>query len=301
MIVSSPAAIARILAGGLLMGIANIIPGVSGGTMILAMGLYEMFVESVAEITRMRIRPRHLLFLGLLGISAVAAILAMVGPINYGLTHHQHIMFALFIGLTLGGVPLIWKQMRPVSATGYDGAATGFIGMVLITFALSELDLPASAIFLFAGGVIGAAAMVLPGISGSYLLLALGLYFPVTNGLDAFKVALNAGDIEAARGPALGVLLPVGLGVLVGIAGLSNLLKAALARFHQPTMGCLLGLLLGSIFFLNPFKEPGHKDPFTSAAPATPLNIALVAGCIVLGFALTYFVSRLGGEEERTD
>lgn len=295
--IGSPGAIARILVGGALMGIANIIPGVSGGTMILAMGLYTRFVDSVARLTRLRLAPGPIVFLGLLGGAALAAIFAMVGPINYGLTHHQHIMFALFIGLTLGGVPLIWKQMKPVGVTGYAGMAAGFIGMILVTFALSELDLPANFVFLFAGGVIGAAAMVLPGISGSYLLLALGLYFPVTNGLDSFKEALQAGDLAAAWDPALGVLLPVGLGVLAGVVGLSNLLKVALGRFHQSTMGSLLGLLLGSVFFLYPFKEPGHKDPFAAAAPMTPANITLVAACILAGFAATWYISRLGGEE----
>lgn len=295
----SPAALVRIVVGGALMGVANIIPGVSGGTMILAMGLYERFVESVASLTRLHLRFRPLAFLGLLGGSAMAAILAMVGPINYGLTHHQHVMFALFIGLTLGGVPLIWRHMQPVRPSGVAGAAAGLAGMVLVTFALSQMELPASFAFLFFGGLLGAAAMVLPGISGSYLLLALGLYFPVTHGLDAFKEALRAGDIQAAHGPAVQVILPVGLGVVAGVVGLSNLLKAALARFHQPTMGALLGLLLGSVFFLYPFKEPGIKDPFPAAAPVTAANVLLVLTCIAAGFAATWSVSRLGREEAR--
>jgi putative membrane protein len=139
--------------------------------------------------------------------------------------------------------------------------------------------------------------MVLPGISGSYLLLALGLYFPVTQGLEQFKAALKAIDAAAAWEPTVEVLLPVGLGVAAGIAGLSNLLKAALERFHSPTMGVLLGLLLGSVFFLYPFREPGHKDPFAAAAPLTPANVILVLACVAAGFTLTYFISRLGGEE----
>jgi putative membrane protein len=287
----------RVLAGGALMGIANIIPGLSGGTMILAMGLYERFVGSVAEVTRLRLRPASFLFLGLLGLSGVVAIFAMVGPINWGPTYHQHIMFALFIGLTLGGVPLIWRGMQPINAAGMAGAAAGLLVMVLTSFALSELDLPANFAFLFFGGLIGAAAMVLPGISGSYLLLALGLYFPVTQGLEQFKAALKAIDAAAAWEPTVEVLLPVGLGVAAGIAGLSNLLKAALERFHSPTMGVLLGLLLGSVFFLYPFREPGHKDPFAAAAPLTPANVILVLACVAAGFTLTYFISRLGGEE----
>ena len=264
--------------------------------MILAMGLYESFVESVAEVTRLRLRGRAIVFLGLLGGSAAVAILAMVGPINYGLTYHQHVMFALFIGLTLGGVPLIWRQMRPVGGSGIAGVAAGLLIMIVTSFALASMDLPANYVFLFFGGLIGAAAMVLPGISGSYLLLVMGLYFPVTHALDAFKTALRAADLAAAMGPALKVLLPVGLGVIAGIVGLSNVLKVALERYHQPTLGALLGLLLGSVFFLYPFKAPGHKDPFAAAAPVTLVNVVLVLVCIVAGFAITYFVSRLGEE-----
>lgn len=284
----------RTLSGGILMGIANIIPGVSGGTMILAMGLYPNFVEAVADVTRVRLRPKSLIFLGVLGAAAVAAIFAMVGPITWGLTHHQHVMFALFIGLTLGGVPLLWKEMSPVTGSGYAGAVAGVVVMIGTTVALSQLELPVNFLFLFLGGIVGSAAMVLPGLSGSYLLLALGLYFPITAGLSQFKDALRAMDLGAATHPALSILLPVGLGVLAGIAGLTNVLKVALHRSPQPTMGFLLGLLLGSVYFLYPFRGPGHKDPFEAAAPVTALNVILVIVCIVGGFLVTYRLSRLG-------
>jgi putative membrane protein len=282
------------------MGIANIIPGVSGGTMILAMGLYERFVHSIAEITRFRFRIGPVGFLATLGLAAVVAVFAMVEPINWGLTYHQHVMFSLFMGLTLGGVPLLWRSMSPISPTGLAGATAGLVFMVAPSFALTQLDLPASILFLFFGGVVGSAAMVLPGLSGSYLLLALGLYFPITEGLSRFKDALGAMDVSAAMDPALGVILPVGLGVIAGVVGLTNLLKAALERFHQSTMGVLLGLLLGSVFFLYPFREPGHKDPFEAAAPMTPANVGIVLLCLVLGFVITFYISRIGENSERT-
>lgn len=284
----------RTFAAGILMGVANIIPGVSGGTMILALGLYERFVDSIADITRFKFRLSSFVFLGILGGAAILAIFSSVGFINWGLTNHQHIMFAVFIGLTLGGVPLIWKEIQPIGPASLGGAAGGFALMIFTSFMLTDLDLPANFAFLFVGGIIGSAAMVLPGISGSYLLLALGLYFPITEGISEFKDALQAVDIDAMMKPALGVIMPVGLGVLTGIAGLTNLLKAALTRFHALTMGGLLGLLLGSVFFLYPFKEPSHKDPFESAAPLTPANIAIVLFCILAGFGVTLALSRLG-------
>jgi len=295
----SPVMIARTIIGGALMGVANIIPGVSGGTMILALGLYEQFVTAVADFTRMKFRFASIVFLCILGVSGLLAIFLMVEPINWGLTHHQHVMFALFIGLTLGGVPLILRELAPMQVPAIGGAIGGLGLIVGLTFLLSALDLPANFMFLFVGGVLGSAAMVLPGVSGSYLLLMLGLYFPITAGISEFKDALTAMDMEAIMGPTLGVMLPVGLGVLAGIAGLSNLLKALLRHAHQMTLGVLLGLLLGSVFFLNPFKAPGDKDPFEAAAPITAGNVAIVLFAAAFGFALTYAVSRLGGEEAK--
>ena len=284
---------------GTLMGIANIIPGVSGGTMILAVGLYERFVDAVADLTRLRFRARSLIFLGTLGASAIVAIFVAATPISWGMEHHQHIMFASFIGLTLGGVPMIWKMMLPIKPASIIGAIGGFSAMIFLSFALRDFAVPVSFPFLFAGGIIGAAAMVLPGISGSYLLLALGLYYPIMDGIDEFKGAVRALDVAAAMSPALDVGLPLVLGVLTGIAGLANVLKALLRRLHDPTMGALLGLLLGSAFSLYPFREPGHNDPFAAAAPATFTSVLAVAACILIGFGITFAISRIEGREAK--
>jgi putative membrane protein len=293
--------LARIGVGGALMGIANIIPGVSGGTMILATGLYQRFVDSVADVTRLKFRPGPLVFLAVLGLSALLAIFATVTPINWGLRHCQHLMFAAFIGLTLGGVPLIWRDLTPLRPSGVSGAVAGLALMVAVSLWLSKTAFPASFPFLFVGGIVGSAAMVLPGISGSYLLLAMGLYSPITAGIEQFKEALKALDMAAAMPPALEVLLPVGLGVLVGIIGLTNLLKAALHKWRDPTLGALLGLLLGSVFFLYPFREPGHRDPFEAAAPITPGNVALVVLCILVGFIATFALSRIAPDDGHGD
>lgn len=294
----TPIFLVRSVIGGVLMGIANIIPGVSGGTMILAVGLYEYFVDAVANFTRFKFRVQEIIFLGIIAVSAFVAILLSVSVINWGLTNHQHIMFALFIGLTLGGVPLLGAQLKPFPARSIFAVIAGIALMVFITMVLQKFEVPVNFGFLFVGGIIGSAAMVLPGISGSYLLLALGLYFPITDGIDQFKDALKAMDIAAMMGPALGVMFPVGLGVLTGIAGLSNLLKWAFEKAYHTTLGLLMGLLIGSVFFLYPFKAPGHKDPFEAAAPITPTNIALVLLALVIGFVLTFSIDRLGNKSE---
>lgn len=288
----------HVIVGGMLMGTADVIPGVSGGTMLVATGLYDQFIGSVSDLTRFRFRMASILFLVLLGIGDISAILTMSGVIEWGLTHYQHIMYALFIGLTLGGVPVLAKSIRPLKTSGVIGIIGGFLFMIGVSFALRELNLPVNFIILLIGGFIGSSAMVLPGISGSYLLLMLGLYSPILEGVSTFKDALKSMDISLLFNVGFNVILPVGLGVLAGIALLSNVIRVVLKRHHEPTVGVLMGLLLGSVVSLYPFRAPGPKDLFETAAPATALNIAIVLACIVVGFIVTIAISRLDKEGE---
>lgn len=287
--------IARTVIGGGLMGIANIIPGVSGGTMMLATGLYEHFVEGVADITRLRWNPRSWRFIAIVAVAAVIAIGAGVYPIKWGLDHCHHLMFALFIGLTLGGVPLLWCEMRPLRPSAAVSTAVGIAVMVVIAFALGQTRLPVNWLTYFIAGFIASAAMVLPGISGSYLLLIFGLYTPLTGDIKAFIGHLKDVDMAAAFHVGLTAILPIGAGIVLGIAGLTNFLKMLLQRFHQPTLGMLLGLLLGSVVGLYPFRDLWEKgELIASAPPLSPLNITLVLGALVLGFAATFAVSKTG-------
>merc|ERR1711964_879983 len=99
-------------------------------------------------------------------------------------------------------------------------------------------------IMLFLAGVAGASAMILPGVSGGYLLLVLGQYIPILSAVDVFKLALKGGEMSKAIRIALQVGIPVGLVVVVGV---SNLLQLLLKKFQKATLGILIGLLLGSV------------------------------------------------------
>lgn len=293
------AGVVRTVIAGALMGIANIIPGVSGGTIVLALGLYEQFVEAVADVTRLRFRMRSIVFLAILAVAAVVAIGLMASPINWGLMNHHHVMFALFIGLTLGGVPVVWREMHGVTPAAIAGAVCGLIVMLGVLYLkFMQLQLPAVWIVFLLAGIVAAAAMVLPGISGSYLLLVAGLYLPITLAIEQFKDALTSGDFATVWSVGWGVGAPVALGVAIGIAGLTNLLKALLARYHAPTLGALLGLLVGSVFGLYPFSPLMEKGELLAAPHAvTAGNVVLVVLAAAAGFAITVGVSRLGGEK----
>lgn len=244
---------------GLLMGIANLIPGVSGGTMILAMGLYEEFIHSVADLTALRFSLRRVMFLGIVGFFAAGAIVGLAGVVLYLLFHHTIAMFALFIGLTLGGAPLLLKSVRPLRADVVLAALVGLGLMVGVFLLRSGGSMPHNTVMDFVSGVVGSTTMVLPGVSGSYMLLVLDQYERVVGAVDDLKEGLRSRDVAALKG-CLKIIVPVGVGALLGIVALSNILKMLLRRHHRVTVGVLLGILLGSVIGLWPFgKAPSEK------------------------------------------
>jgi putative membrane protein len=249
----------RTAAAGVLMGIANLIPGVSGGTMILAMGVYEEFIDSVADVTALRFSWRRVVFLLVIGGCAAGAILLLAGVILYLLFRHASAMYALFIGLTLGGAPLLARMLRPVRADVVVAALVG-LGLMVGIWRLREGGgLPHNLGMDFVNGVVGSTTMVLPGISGSYMLLVMDQYERVVGAVDDLKAGLWPVD-GGLLGASLHILIPVGIGAVLGIVGLSNLLKYLLHRYHRVTVGVLLGILLGSVLGLWPFgRTPSEK------------------------------------------
>ncbi len=244
----------RAAIAGVLMGIANLIPGVSGGTMILAMGLYEEFIDSVAEVTALRFSWRRIIFLGIVGGFAAGAIVGLAGFILYLLFHYTIVMFALFIGLTLGGAPLLFKSLRPVRADIVIAVLAGLGLMAGVLLLKGGGGFPHNMGMDFVSGVVGSTTMVLPGISGSYMLLVMDQYDRVVGSVRDLKDGVKNLDMSALKA-SLRVVIPVGIGAVLGIVLLSNLLKILLHRFHRPTVGVLLGVLLGSVVGLWPFTQ----------------------------------------------
>jgi len=249
------------------MGLANLVPGISGGTMLLAAGVYPAFIRAVAELTTFRFRRRSLVLLGAVAAAAATAILLLAGPVRTLVLEQRWAMYSLFIGLTLGGVPLVWKLARPATPAVWAGAAAGLALMLLMAFGPAAHGAAAtgSAPLLLVSGMAGAGAMILPGVSGGYLLLLLGQYLPILGAVDQLKqvlLGLAHGPLDGPLlGHALAVLVPVGIGVGIGLVGVSNLLRLALERFRQATLGVLLGLLLGAVAGLWPFQEPVAPRP----------------------------------------
>jgi len=333
----TPAALVRSALGGALMGLANLVPGISGGTLLLATGVYPAFIAAIAEVTTLRLRPRSLALLAAVAGTAALAILGLAGPTQALVVQHRWVMYSLFVGLTLGGVPLVWRMGQPGSPALWAGGALALAAMLVMVWAQpagsggAEIR-PA---LLVLSGAAAASAMILPGVSGGYLLLLLGQYVPILGAVDGLKRGLLAsGELwrQGTGSPAellaspsfapvlesLRVLIPVGIGVVVGVVGVSNLVRWLLRRHPQPTLGALLGLLLGAVAGLWPFQEgvPPKTERGPSAtrtletSPAEALDpedwpVELfrpsptqVAGSLALvgaGLAATLALSRLGG------
>lgn len=253
--------------GGVLMGLANLVPGISGGTMLLATGVYTRFIEAIAEISRFRFSRGPVLVLGVVVLAAVLAIFGLAGPVKMLVIEHRWVMYSLFIGLTLGGVPIVMRLLGSWTASAVVGVVVGLLGMVTLAIYQGAGDASAADgsgwLLMVLAGVSGAAAMILPGVSGAYLLLVLGVYVPILTAIAEFVSAGRSGDVSAMMQPFVGVVLPVGIGVILGVVVVSSVLRYLLRRFSKPTLGVLLGLLIGAVAGLWPFQqgvEPGVGD-----------------------------------------
>ncbi len=256
-----PSSIIQVATGGVLMGLANLVPGVSGGTMLLVTGIYTEFITAIADVTRLRWRASSLLFLSAVVGAAASAILLLAGPTKTLVIEQRWIMYSLFIGLTLGGVPLIWRLAQPVSKSFFVGTGAAFALMVLVALGhTAQVGQEERSLFLlFIAGLVGASAMILPGVSGGYLLLLLGQYVPILSGIEKLKMGLiGAGEETGLNWPvlneALAVVVPVGIGVVVGVVGVSNLIRWLLEHYRTATLGVLMGLILGAVVGLWPFQ-----------------------------------------------
>jgi putative membrane protein len=314
----------RCVGGGVLMGMANLVPGISGGTMLLAAGIYPRFIGSVADVTSLKWRRSSLLTLGLVLGAAAVTIPLLAGTVKDLVVNHQWVMYSLFIGLTLGGVPVVWKMIDRVTAGVWAGAVVGFVVMAVVasvqSLGVKTTSASDSLPLMFTAGVVGASAMILPGISGGYLMLVLGVYVPVLGAIDTVREAVESANFQQAIHPTLTIILPLGVGVVIGVVAVSNALKWLLARYAGLTLGVLLGLLVGAVIGLWPFQEPVKpvvgqvvKGQVMTKEKITELkkddwptrkftpeigHIAGAIGLVLVGFSVTMAIARSSNERK---
>lgn len=285
------------LARGFLMGTADAVPGVSGGTIALLVGIYERLVHAVSEAARALgagVRGRFgearghiagidwLLIIPLL-VGILVAIVSLARLVEYLLEERPQDMAGVFFGLVAASAWVAWTLIRrPAAQHAVIAVVVGMGAFFLLSLSASDVtDPPLWAIF--GAGAIAVCAMILPGISGSFVLLMLGMY-------EFIISAVNDRD--------LGTLLVFAVGAVIGLAVFSTVLDRALRRFHDLIMAGLVGLMLGSLRVLWPWPD-GVDSADLGAPPADdwvlPVVLAIVSAAIVVG--LTLLARRSPGKE----
>lgn len=236
---------------GMVIGLANVIPGVSGGTMMVAMGIYDKLIWSINNLFKkfgQCIKTLLPYLVGMVLAIALGAIGLKAAFSNFPLPTN-----ALFIGLILGSLPFILKEMKG-EKIGWQGIAVFcvFFAIVVILKAVeaensTEINLTViEVVKLFALGAVASATMVIPGVSGSMILKTLGYYEPIVTGaIPALLKGLSSGDWGMV-GHNAGILLPFLLGIIFGILGIAKLIAFLMKKWKGRTYCAILGMVAAS-------------------------------------------------------
>jgi putative membrane protein len=294
---------------GLAMGTADAIPGVSGGTIALIAGVYERLIAALTALDRGVVltilqtpRPGHraagiaafrradISFLVVLGVGVGTAIVTLAQVMEAAIEHYPAPTFAFFFGLILASAVLLYRRITIQGARQVGAGVAGFA----VAFLLSGAAGPPLGTGLAATAVAGAvaiSAMVLPGISGSLLLLILGQYERMIGVLKAFQDGLfgllAGGDMAAVIEPGV-TIAAFCTGALVGLFTVAHAVRAALDRAHDLTMVFLVSLVVGGL------RAPVERV-LDATTVTTPDTAAVLVAAAVLGAVVVLGLERLAG------
>lgn len=280
----------KLILQGMAVGIANIIPGVSGGTMMVAMGLYDKLIHCITHLKKEFKEGLKLLIPIFAG--AGIAIIVLSRLFEYLLAEHQIPTNFAFCGLIAGSLPFIVKKVKGHSVTvGKIVPFLVFFAVVIVMALMGESSGAAAdvsfsvinVIKLFAVGVVAAATMVIPGVSGSMMLMLLGYYDTILTTINDAIDALLAFDMgEIFR--VIGILAPFGIGVLVGIFVIAKLIEFIFSKAEIHAYYGIIGLIVASpIAILIQTDWSGLSVP----------TILIGVGTFILGWVVA---SKLGEE-----
>jgi putative membrane protein len=287
-------------AKGFCMGAADVVPGVSGGTMAFILGIYTQLLAAIRSfdglwlkavlsfnIREAFLRP-HFGFLIPLGVGLLAAIIffTRIVPLPTLLHTHPEPIYGLFFGLILGSIITLLREARQVTGVDFFFLVVGVI-IGWLTVNLVPTETPDGAWFIFIAGMIAITAMILPGLSGSFLLLIMKKYDVILHGIGHFQ---------------LNIIIPFGLGAVTGLVIFSRFLSWLLSRFYQETLLTIIGVLIGTLWIIWPFQIRHYtvvhdKQKLLSSTPFMPteLNQTVVFAFLMfmLGLILVIGVHQL--------
>ena len=237
---------------GMVIGIANIIPGVSGGTMMVAMGIYDKLIHCITHLFSEF--KKSVLFLLPIAIGMGVAVIASAFGLELLFEKFPIQTNLLFIGLIVGGLPAIWKNVKGNSIKiGHILAGLAFFALVVGMAVMGEtegnaVDLSFSLVNvlkLVGVGIIASATMVIPGVSGSMVLLLMGYYNPILSAITDFISAALSFDMNGIL-QGFGILIPFGIGVVVGIFAIAKLVEIIFEKCPLYAYWAIIGLIVAS-------------------------------------------------------
>lgn len=273
---------------GFCMALADSVPGVSGGTVAFLLGFYDQFITSIDDLITgdMAKKKQAAFFLVRLGIGWVCGMVLAVLVLSSVFESHIYAISSLFIGFIIFAIPIVWKEEKETLLAKKAAAPFLLLGIAVVC-AITVLNPAAGtdgvsleylnvklAVLVFLAGMIAISAMVLPGISGSTILLILGLYLPIITAVKDFL------HLDFAATPAV---ILFGCGVLFGICCVVKLIRRALERFRAQTIYLIIGLMLGSIYAV--IMGPTTLSEPQAAMTWREFNVVffVIGGVVILG------------------
>ncbi len=282
------------------MGGADVVPGVSGGTMAFILGIYAQLLAAIrsfdkiwlTHLFRLEIkafiqRPHFGFLIPLVfGLGCALLFFTRIIPLPQLLHTHPELIYGLFFGLIVGSIITLLPQIGQYDKNAWFFLILGtLLGWLIVN--LVPVDTPNAPWFIFISGMLAISAMLLPGISGSFILLILRKYDTVFNAIAHFDFL---------------VLLPFGLGIIAGLVLFSRFLSWLLAHYHRATLTTIIGILVGTLWIIWPFQvrhyELVHnKEHLINTIPYFPetLNDTVIYTILmmIVGLIIVLIISTL--------
>ncbi len=267
-----------LLIKGFFIGLANLIPGVSGGTIAITLGVYDKLISSISHIFK-NIKD-NLKFLIPVFIGIILSILSLSKVMSFALDKYLFITVLFFIGAIIGGIPMLYKKVSKdkIKVSSIIIFLTTFVFVILLTFLSGSNNVIISFDFIslvkiFIVGIIAAATMVIPGVSGSAVLMMLGYYEPIVNMIkDITKFNMNN----------IITLVIFGIGVVVGILLIAKLIEYLLKKFEVKTYYGILGFVIASIISII------ISNFIMNSLSIGAIDIIIGVVLFILGFIIAY-------------
>ena len=293
---------------GLLMGAADIVPGVSGGTMALITGIYKELISSIDQISLKQIGLLHKegftafwkgvngSFLLPLFLGIASGIIFLSGAITYLIDQYPILLWSFFFGLILASIYVLIKQFSLKTFTHYSLLLLGFI----IAFGITQLK-PAgdsnNLLYLFFSSMIAIIAMILPGISGAFIFILLGVYKEVLATVKGAITVLLDFNWMSFKAVYTRVVV-IGLGIVIGLKLFSRLLTWLFNHKKEATLSVLIGFMIGALPKIWPWKQSKIIENQTTYTNVNPLDfdgnpqLGIAIGLVILGAATLILLER---------